>query len=508
MAETPADNSSDLFSSLPGDDRGAEASVMVPLAERMRPRSLEEFVGQRHLLGPEMPLRRLIEEGRIPSMILWGPPGSGKTSLGRLMAERIGAAFESFSAVLSGVKDVRNVVEIARRRRWVEGGPTFLFVDEIHRFNKAQQDAFLPHVEEGLIVLIGSTTENPSFEVNAPLLSRTTVFQLEPLDEEDLRTILKRALADTERGVAAPDGEPLSVEEEVEDLLVGLADGDGRVLLSLLEMAAAAAEGEITTGLVRDLLQRKTLRHDKGGESHYNLISALHKAVRGSDVDGALYWLARILEGGEDPLFVARRVVRMAAEDVGLADPRALSVALAAKDTYHFLGSPEGEIALFEAVAYLALAPKSNAVYTAERQSRRAVRDHPSHPVPLHLRNAPTRLMKELGYGAEYRYDHDFADALAPQGYLPEELADLRLYHPGEQGLEAKLQERLAWLRRRRAQLMGKQQQGDEGAGEDVRDRGEEIEEKREEKREEKGEERKKKKAGVEKEEKKRRGKQ
>jgi len=462
MAETPPENSSDLFEPAPDAGREAAQPVNPPLADRMRPRSLEEFVGQEHILGPDMPLRRLIEEGRIPSMILWGPPGSGKTSLGRLMAEYVGAAFESFSAVLAGVKDVRKVVERARRRQWVEGGPTFLFVDEIHRFNKAQQDAFLPHVEEGLIVLIGSTTENPSFEVNAPLLSRTTVFQLQPLDEEALGVILRRALEDSERGVAGRDGGPLVIGDDVADLLVGLADGDARVLLSLLEMAEAAAEGEITTGLVSDLLQRKTLRHDRTGESHYNLISALHKAVRGSDVDGALYWLARILEGGEDPLFVARRVVRMAAEDVGLADPRALNVALAARDIYHFLGTPEGEIALFEAVAYLALAPKSNAVYTAEKESRRAASENPSYPVPLHIRNAPTRLMKDLGYGAGYRYDHDYDDKLAPQGYLPEELADLRFYHPTDQGLEAKLRERLDWLRGRRAELMEEESKGQE----------------------------------------------
>ncbi len=427
-----------------------------PLADRMRPQSLEELVGQEHLLGEGMPLRRLIEEGNIPSMIMWGPPGTGKTSLGRLMASYVGAPFRSFSAVLSGVKEVREVVEQARRGQWVEGVPTFLFVDEIHRFNKAQQDAFLPHVEEGVIVLIGSTTENPSFEVNAPLLSRTTVFPFKPLSEENLRVLLRRAMSDTERGVAGTDGGPLALDEGVEDILIGLADGDARVLLGVLEMSAAAATGEITAGLIGDLLSKKTSRHDRAGESHYNLISALHKAVRGSDVDGALYWLARILEGGEDPLFVTRRIVRMAAEDVGLADPRALSVALSARDAYHFLGSPEGEIALFEAVAYLAVAPKSNAVYRAEKDSRKAARDHPSYQVPLHIRNAPTSLMKDLGYGIEYLYDHDFPDALAPQGYLPEELSDLRLYHPGGQGLEAKISERLDWLRSRRDEIMKK----------------------------------------------------
>ncbi|MFC1500609.1 replication-associated recombination protein A, partial [Candidatus Zixiibacteriota bacterium] len=307
---------------------------------------------------------------------------------------------------------------------------------------------------EGVIVLIGSTTENPSFEVNAPLLSRTTVFPFKPLSEENLHILLERAMSDTGRGVTGSDGNLLSLEEGVAEILVGLADGDARVLLGVLEMSGAAATGEITAGLVGDLLSQKTSRHDRAGESHYNLISALHKAVRGSDVDGALYWLARILEGGEDPLFVVRRIVRMAAEDVGLADPRALTVALSAKDTYHFLGTPEGEIALFEAVAYLAVAPKSNAIYQAEKESRRAVRDHPSHQVPLHIRNAPTSLMKDLGYGNEYLYDHDFPDALAPQSYLPDELSGLQLYHPGTRGLEAKISERLDWLRTRRDEIM------------------------------------------------------
>ncbi len=309
-------------------------------------------------------------------------------------------------------------------------------------------------MEEGLIVLIGSTTENPSFEVNAPLLSRATVFVFHPLSDEELGIILERALTDPERGVRGADGGVLTMEEAARRLVIGLADGDARVLLGIVEMAAAAAAGEVEAALVGDLIQKKTLRHDRAGESHYNLISVLHKAVRGSDVDAALYWLGRILEGGEDPLFVARRIIRMAAEDIGLADPRALTIALAARDTYHVLGSPEGEIALFEAVAYLALAPKSNALYRAESRARRAAREHPSHPVPLHLRNAPTGLMKQIGFGEGYLYDHDFPDALAPQTYLPEELAGLVLYEPGDRGLEARLGERLAWLRRHRAELL------------------------------------------------------
>jgi len=313
-------------------------------------------------------------------------------------------------------------------------------------------------------VLVGSTTENPSFEVNSALLSRCTVFTLQPLSEQDLRTILHRALTDTERGLAADrQGEPVKVSEEAEDLLVGLADGDARVLLNMLEMSAEAAEERITAELVRGLLQQKTLRHDRAGESHYNLISALHKAVRGSDVDGALYWLARILEGGEDPLFVVRRIVRMAAEDVGLADPRALQLALAAKDTYHFLGSPEGEIALFEAVAYLALTSKSNAIYAAEKAARKAAAEETSYPVPLPIRNAPTGLMKEMGYGEGYLYDHDWPDALAPQTYLPPELEDLTLYRPTRRGLEAKLADRLEWLKEERARRLAEREQQQEG---------------------------------------------
>ena len=448
--------------------RGTAAdSGLSPLADRMRPRTLDEFVGQTHLLGPGMPLRRLIEEGRIPSIILWGPPGSGKTTLARLLAGRGGAAFEAFSAVLSGVKEVRAVVERARTRRRSDGQQTVLFVDEIHRFNKAQQDAFLPHVEEGLIVLIGSTTENPSFEMISALLSRTTVFTLEQLSADELGTILDRAVTDSGRGVRGADGEVVSLDNEARDLLIGLADGDARTLLNIVEMAAGTTTGAITADLIGDLVQRKTLRHDRAGESHYNLISALHKAVRGSDVDGALYWLARILEGGEDPLFVVRRMVRMASEDIGLADPRALTIALAARDAYHFLGSPEGEIALYEAVTYLALAPKSNAIYRAESAARKAVRENDSWPVPLQIRNAPTQLMKQLGYGEAYRYDHDWADALAPQSYLPEPISGLRLYAPTERGLEAKLGERLDWLRRKRQELL-EEQQGSERKTESV----------------------------------------
>jgi putative ATPase len=419
-----------------------------PLADRMRPRTLDEVVGQEHLLGPSRVLRTALESGELHSMILWGPPGSGKTSLAFLMARVAGARFVAFSAVLTGVKEIRQVIaeaEAARPRQ-----RTILFVDEIHRFNRAQQDAFLPHVEKGTIVLIGATTENPSFEVNAALLSRCRVYVLRALTDDDLRAIMWRALADAERGLGAYAPE---VDDEALGLIGRLAGGDARSALNLLELAVVLApeherRRRVTEAAIREAAQKKVLLYDKSGEEHFNLISALHKSLRDSDADAALYWLARMLDSGEDPLYLARRLVRFASEDVGNADPAALTLTLAAKEAYHFLGTPEGELALAQATIYLALAPKSNAVYAAFDAARQDVAERPAEPVPPHIRNAPTRLMKDLGYGRGYRYAHDFADARVDQEHLPEALRGRRYYHPTDRGLEADLGRRLAdWLR-------------------------------------------------------------
>jgi putative ATPase len=423
----------------------------VPLAERMRPRSLDEFVGQEHLLGPGTFLRRMLESGRIFPLIFWGPPGSGKTTLAQLIARYSGAHFLQFSAVLSGVKEIREVVKEAeehlkQKRR------TILFVDELHRFNKAQQDAFLPHVEQGTIILIGATTENPSFEVIAPLLSRTKVLVLQPLKPSELERVVLNALSDPERGLGNRE---ILLEPEALKVLVELADGDARIALNTLEQAAALAQGDETAEVrigrteVEEALQKKALRYDKGGEEHYNLISALHKSLRGSDPDAALYWMARMLEAGEDPLYIARRMIRFAVEDVGLADPQALSQALAAKEAYHFLGSPEGELALAQCAVYLATAPKSNALYRAYGAVRKAVTEGGALPVPLHLRNAPTLLMKKMGYGAGYRYPHDYPQALVPQEYLPEALKGRRFYQPTDRGLEKTIKARLEYWRKK-----------------------------------------------------------
>ncbi len=422
----------------------------APLAARMRPRTLEEFVGQDALVGEQGPLRELIERDRVPSLILWGPPGCGKTTLAAIIAHRTGSRFEPFSAVTEGVPRVRELIRQAEERKRAGGPDTILFVDEIHRFNRAQQDAFLPHVEAGTIVLIGATTENPSFEVVGPLLSRTRVFVLDPLDADSVLALLQRALADAERGLGSLE---LAADEEALRQLATVADGDARRALNALETAAelAGRGGRITTAEVEQGLQRRLPRYDKSGEEHYNLISALHKAVRGSDADGALYWMARMLQGGENPMYLARRFVRMAVEDVGLADPGALRIALAARDAYHFLGSPEGELALAEACIYLALAPKSNRVYRALGAASRAAADTPAEPVPLHIRNAPTRLMKELGYGAGYRYDHDWEESIAPQRYLPEALLDSIFYSPGDAGLEARIADRMRAIAEARA---------------------------------------------------------
>ncbi len=423
-----------------------------PLAARMRPRTLEEFVGQPKLVGERRPLRQLIESGRVPSLIFWGPPGTGKTTLAGLLASRMAAAFIPFSAVTDGIPRVRRVLEEAKARRAATGRGTVLFVDEIHRFNRAQQDALLPHVERGAVTLIGATTENPSFEVVGPLLSRTRVFVLEPLAPEDVAEICARALRDRERGLGDSG---LSIDEDALARLGIEADGDARRALNALETAAdlAGVDGlpAISAGHVAAALQKRFARYDKSGEEHFNLISALHKAVRGSDVDAALYWLARMLDGGEDPMYLARRIVRMAAEDVGLADPGALAVTIAARDAYHFLGSPEGDLALAQAVTYLAIAPKSNAVYRAFGAAARAARETPADPVPFHIRNAPTRLMKELGYGSGYRYDHDEEDGVAAQSYLPESLRGSRWYDPVARGWEVNARRRLEAIRGSRA---------------------------------------------------------
>ncbi len=424
------------------------APTSTPLAERMRPQTLDEIVGQHHLLGDDGVLRRLLARGYLPSMILWGPPGCGKTTLARIMAATVGARFVFFSAVLSGVREVRAIVEEAQTHRQ-RGESTILFVDEIHRFNKGQQDAFLPHVESGLLVLIGATTENPSFQIIAPLLSRCRVFVLEPLADTDIAALIKRALTDDERGLGTLG---LTIDDAALDHLVRLADGDGRRALTNLEIAAqlaAGAEGGvITLAMVEDALQRHSLRYDSAGEEHYNLISALHKSLRDSDPDGALYWLGRMLAAGEDPLYVARRLVRFASEDIGNADPQALRLALDAKEAYHFLGTPEGELALAQAAVYLATAPKSNACYMAYKKVMQDIKKTGSLPVPLPIRNAPTGLMRNLGYGRGYQYAHDDPDALVLQEHLPERLAGRRYYEPTGRGHEAIIRDRLAKWRR------------------------------------------------------------
>jgi putative ATPase len=425
----------------------------------MRPRTLDEVVGQDHLVGAGKVLRRAFESGDLHSMILWGPPGSGKTTLASLLATVGGARFVAFSAVLSGVKEIRAVVADAEAERRGRGTRTVLFVDEIHRFNRAQQDAFLPHVERGTIILVGATTENPSFEVNAALLSRCRVYVLQALAETDIVTILRGALDDAERGLAALRPE---VTDRALAQIASLANGDARGALNILELAVVLAgpgpsgSRAVTDEIVREAAQRRALLYDKSGEEHYNLISALHKSLRDSDPDASVYWLARMLESGEDPLYLARRLVRFAAEDVGNADPSALPLAIAAKDAYEFLGSPEGDLALAQAATYLAVAPKSNAVYLAFGEALDDVRARPAEPVPLHIRNAPTGLMKTLGYGKGYRYAHDAADARVDQEHLPLSLRGRRYYRPTDRGLEADIGRRLAeWRQWRADQLDG-----------------------------------------------------
>ena len=408
----------------------------APLAARMRPRTFDEFVGQEHLLGPGSALRRAIERDRLPSMILWGPPGTGKTTLAEVVSRATQANFSRVSAVTAGVADLRKIVSEARVRRQ-RGARTILFIDEIHRFNKAQQDVILPHVEEGTITLIGATTENPSFEVNSALLSRCRVYVLRPLSDSDVRLIVERALYDDTRGLAqaSPIVEPVAL-----DRIVELAGGDARVALNALELSVAAADGApVSPSLVNDVVQQRSPRYDRVGDMHYDIISAFIKSLRGSDPDAALYWLARMIRDGEDPLFIMRRMIILAAEDIGLADPQAIVVAVAAQQAVHFVGMPEGFLPMSEAVLYLATAPKSNSALTAYGRALAAVERTGDLPVPLHLRNAPTTLMRQLGYGSDYKYAHDFDGHKVDQQHLPDELACEQFYEPGDQGFESGL---------------------------------------------------------------------
>ncbi len=428
-----------------------------PLADRMRPLTLDEFLGQSHIVADGKPLQMAIESDHLHSMIFWGPPGTGKTTLASMIARKSGARFISLSAVLSGVKDIRSAVEEAKKTQQLEQRKTILFIDEVHRFNKSQQDAFLPHVENGTVIFIGATTENPSFELNNALLSRARTYVLKSLSSEELERIIRQALNDNERGLGQSH---LDIEADVCHLLAEAADGDARRALNLLEISADLSEsGRITREVVEEVVSGSLRRFDKGGEAFYDQISALHKSVRGSAPDAALYWLCRMLDGGCDPLYIARRVMRMASEDIGNADPRALTIALSAWETQERLGSPEGELALAQAVLYLACAAKSNAVYSAFNQAMADVRQQGSCEVPIHLRNAPTRLMKELGYGRAYRYAHDEPEAYAAgETYFPEEIGERRYYHPVERGLEIKIGEKLARLSELDRQARGKRQ--------------------------------------------------
>ncbi len=434
----------DLFA----ENRDRQRDARAPIAARMRPRTLDELVGHESIIGPGTLLRRAIESDRLSSIILWGPPGAGKTTIARVIAGTTKAHFISLSAVTSGVQDLRNAIKEANEHLGMHGQRTVLFIDEIHRFNKAQQDAILPHVEDGTVILIGATTENPSFEVNSPLLSRSRVVRLQALTDQDIRRIVIRALDDDERGLGSLGA---TIDDAALDVLINLSNGDARFALNTLEYAAAGVGyGEkpvISVQLVTEAAQRRAATYDKSGDDHFDAISALHKTIRGSDADAALYWLARMLERGDDPLYVARRLVRFASEDVGLADPRALQLAMAAQQAVHFIGMPEGALALAELVVYLSLAPKSNAIYRAWGEARRDVEDTRNDPVPLHLRNAPTRLMADEGFGKGYKYAHDFAEGIIAQVNRPENVASNRYYEPTDRGFESDLSSRLERIR-------------------------------------------------------------
>ncbi len=444
----------DLFEA----NRAQQLASRGPLAARMRPRSLDELVGQEHVIGPGTLLRKAIEADRLSSVVLWGPPGSGKTTLAQIVAATTRAHFVSVSAVSSGVADLRKAIGEARDRLGMHGKRTLLFIDEIHRFNKSQQDAILPYVEDGTVILIGATTENPSFEVNAPLLSRSRVITLQALGDGDIATIIRRALVDTERGLGR---ENLTITDDGLEFLANMANGDARFALNTLELASAGVDDDraITLELVQEAAQRRAATYDKGGDDHYDTISALHKTIRGSDPDAALYWLARMLERGDDPLYVVRRLIRFASEDVGLADPQALELAMATQQAVHFIGMPEGALALAELTVYLALAPKSNAIYVAYGQARADVENTRNDPVPIHLRNAPTRLMKDLGYGEGYRYAHDYDEGVIGQQNLPDNLKGRTYYKPVERGFERDLGRRLERVREIYRETAAKQKQ-------------------------------------------------